>query len=110
MKEDIANWNKEEFKAFLLLHIANADLEISSNELFLIMDDISEENFKQVDAVWSDCNDFECIQIIKELKNKHYPGKEGKDHLIEEMTKLAHADKKFSASEQNFIRSLKRLI
>lgn len=110
MKENIENWNKEEFKAFLLLHFANTDLKLSSKELYMIMDDISEEDFRNIDLVWSESNDFECIQIIKQLISKHYPGDEGKDHLIKEMTKLAHADKEFSVNEQNFIRSIKRII
>lgn len=110
MKDKIDNWNKEEFKAFILLHIAHADLKISKKEVFMILDEIDEDSFKQIEMVWSGCNDFECIQIIRDLKSKYYPGDEGKDQLIDEMTKLAKADNKFSVSEQNFIRSIRRLI
>ena len=110
MRDNIEHWNKEAFKAFLLLHIANADLKISNKELFMIMNDIDENDFRRIEMLWSECNDFECIQIIAQLREKHYPGEEGKSILIEEMTKLAHADKKFSSSEQHFIRSIKRLI
>jgi uncharacterized tellurite resistance protein B-like protein len=110
MKDVINNWSKDDFKTFLLIHIANADLKISRKELQMIMSEIREEDFKRIEMVWSECNDFDCINIIRDLKNKHYPGEEGKEQLIDEMTKLAYADKQFSIYEQNFIRTIKRFL
>lgn len=110
MKELTDNWTKEEFEAFLLLHIAFADLKVSFEEYNLIRDLVDENTFLQIDMVRNKMSDFECIQLIQNQKEKHFPGPEGKDFLIAEITKLALADEKFSVYEKNVIRSLKRLI
>ena len=110
MKEYTDNWTKEEFKAFLMLYIANADLKVSNDEVFAILDTVDEEAYSKLVMIHSKCNDYECITIIKENRDKHFPGEEGKEILLNELTKIAHADDKFSVYEENMIRSLKRLI
>ena len=110
MKEITDIWTEEEFKAFLLLYIAKADLKVSNQEIFMILDLVDEDSFKRIEMIHSRQSDIECITLIKEQKEKHFPGEQGKDHLISEVTKLALSDDKFSVYEQNLIRSLKRLI
>jgi len=110
MKQITDSWTKEEFKAFLMLYVAKADLQVSSDELFLILQDISEEAFRRIEMIHAKCNDMQCIGLIREQKEKHFPGSEGKDYLINEITKLALADDKFNVYEKNMIRSIKRLL
>lgn len=110
MIEITDNWTKNEFNAFVMLHIANADLKISKQELLVILKNISEDEFNKIEMVWSKLNDFECLKLIKEQSTKHYPENEGRDQLIKEVTELAKADDKFSVYEQNLIRSLKKIL
>ncbi|MEJ2593728.1 MAG: hypothetical protein P8100_01035 [bacterium] len=105
-----AGWTKKEFLAFLLLHVANADLELSQEELMAIDALVDEKQFKTIQMIWSKCNDIECINIIKELRNKYFPGDDGKEVLIGEMTKLAGLDEKLNISEEIMILSLKKLL
>lgn len=110
MKQITDNLTKEEFIAFLMLHIANADLKVSNDELFLILNQVDEESYRKIEMVHSKLSDSECIRLIQNQKEKHFPGADGREFLIGELTKLALADDKFSVYEQNLIRSLKRLI
>ena len=110
MKEISDNWSKEEFKGFLLYHIANADLKINNSELFIILNDLNEVEFRKIEMVWSKSNDFECLQLISQQRNKHFPGDDGKELLLAEVIKLANADEKFSIYEQNVIMSLKKIL
>ena len=110
MKEYSDNWTKEEFTAFVMLHLANADLKISNSELFMIFDNVTEDEFKKIELVWSKSNDFECLQLIMEQRKKHFPEADGKEQLIEEITKLANADDQFSIYEENLIRALRKLL
>ena len=106
----IAGWNKKEFLAFLMLHIANADLELSREELMVIDSLVDEKQFFQIQQVWNKCNDIECINIIRTLRNKLFPGDKGKELLISEMTNLAKSDQQFNLSEEIMILSLKKLL
>lgn len=110
MKQITDNWTKEEFKAFLMLHLAMADLKVSNDELFMILNQVDENSFRRIEMVHAKLSDSECIRLIQTQKEKHFPGSEGKDFLIAEITNLALSDDKFSIYEQNMIRSLKRLI
>jgi uncharacterized tellurite resistance protein B-like protein len=104
------NWTKKEFTAFVMLHIANADLILSSSELFVILEDVNEDEFGRIEMVWSKLNDFKRLQLIEEQRTKHYPGDEGKNQLIAEITKIATADDNFNIYEQNMIRMLKKIL
>ncbi len=110
INEITSGWSKKEFLAFLLLHIANADLELSQEELMAIEKLVNEKKFKTIQMIWSKCNDIECINIIKELSNKYFPGDEGKEILIDEMTNLAKLDNELNISEEIMILSLKKLL
>ena len=110
LNEITTSWNKEEFMAFLMLHIGNADLKVSREELIVIGKIVNEEQFSQIQWVWSKCNDFECINIIRDMRNKFFPGEEGKENLLKEMIALAVSDEDFSSSEDMMIRSLKKLL
>ena len=110
LNETTGNWSKDEFLAFLMLHIGNADLNLSSEELIVIAKIVNEEQFAQIQWVWSKCNDIECINIIKSLRRKLFAGDEGKEKLLEEMKALAMSDANFSTNEEIMIRSLKKLI
>lgn len=110
MKEYTDNWSKEEFKAFVMLHIAKADLTISNSELFVILENVNEEEFRKIETIWSKLNDFKCLELITEQRLKHFPGEDGKEQLINEITKLANADGHFSIYEQNLVRGLKKLL
>lgn len=110
IKDSTSNWGKEEFLAFLMLQIGNADLKLSREELMIIDKIVTEEQFEQVNWVFSKCNDFECINLIKVMQKQFFPGDDGKEKLIEEMKLIALSDNDLSINEEIMIRSLKKLL
>jgi hypothetical protein len=109
-QEIIDQWKRNEFLAFLLIHIGNADLNFSREELMALDQLVDEQQFKQVEWVWSECNDFECLQVIRSLRDKLFPGDEGKAQLMELMRQQALLDHKLSTNEEIIIRSLRKLL
>lgn len=110
MEKLYLKWDTEEFKAFLMIHLANVDFKISAEELELIIGQVGEERYRRVNKTWEQYNDFECLSIIQNLKEKFYPGETGKSQLIEEMISLAQADEKMDLNEKMLIHTLKRLL
>jgi hypothetical protein len=109
--ENVYNqWDHDDFKAFLMIHLANVDLETSEEEILAIIENVNMARYKKIKKVWNKCNDYTCLKIIRELKEKHYPGEEGKKQLIAEMTAIAQADEGISTNEQMLISALNRLL
>jgi hypothetical protein len=110
MREKYENWEKDDFKAFLMIHLANADLDVSQDELIAIMDNIDEITYKKVKRLWDSCNDYECLQIISKMRQKHFPGEAGKEELINSMVAFAQLDEMVSTNERVLIAALRKLL
>ena len=110
MNEQYANWNKDYFIAFLMIHLANADLKVSQEEMIMIMDSVSEDTYRKVKKVWDNCNDFTCLQIIRNLREKFFPGQEGKEELINGMIDFVKADDEVSTNEKILIAAMNKLL
>ena len=110
MNQIFDTWDKDDFKAFLMIHLAHADLEVSQDELILIMKNVSTEKYRKVKKVWDNSNDYECLQMIKKLRERYFPGKEGKEELINGMIEFANADERFSTNEKILIGAMNKLL
>ena len=110
INEITADWQKEDFLAFLVLHIGNADLNLSTEELLVIDKIVTKERFTKINWIWSKSNDFQCITIIRAMQKKFFPGEEGKKELVNEMKTIALSDQKFSNNEEIMIRALRKLL
>ena len=110
INEITADWQREDFLGFLVLHIGSADLNLSTEELLFIDKLLSKERFQKIQWIWSKCNDFQCITIIRAMQKKFFPGEEGKTELIDAMKKIALSDQKFSTNEEIMIRALRKLL
>lgn len=109
-KRNPENWSPEEFKAFLLLYAANADLEMKEEELELAAGSLSAESFSAIRRFFNDCNDYQCLELIHSQRSGHFPGDEGKNVLIAEMTEVCRSDGRISVFEEGMIRVLKRIL
>jgi hypothetical protein len=83
---------------------------VSEDELVMIMEQVSSEKYRHVKKQWDKCNDYECIQLIRKLKERFYPGQEGKEELIVSMTAFAGADENFSTNEKILISAMNKLL
>ncbi|MEJ6792209.1 MAG: hypothetical protein QNK89_05625 [Lacinutrix sp.] len=57
-------WSKKELIAYILLYLANSDLDQSSEEKEYIISRVNEETFASVHKEFERDNDYQCIQKI----------------------------------------------
>lgn len=103
-------FNREELHAFVLLYVANADMEIDSDEIDFISKHIKKKKLHEVEKVFEKCNDNECLQIILNHKDEYFSSQESKDELMQEIVELIKADDKENQMEEAILMGLKRLL
>ena len=107
---DTTHWNKADFLSFLLYYVANADGELHEDELIYIEDKLGEERLAEVEHLTNHQSDYEIINLISDLRNRFYPGKNGKDQLLQEMKMIAAADGEISQMEKLAIKTIDKIL
>jgi len=107
---DTPTWNYEEFRTYLLLYAANADLELSDSEEAMILGSISSDSYQKVKAVYDQTNDYEHIQTILKYKGLYFPTAEQARELLDLLVKMYNVDGNFSVLERNSLMLLKKMI
>ncbi|RLD32542.1 MAG: hypothetical protein DRI83_10745 [Bacteroidetes bacterium] len=103
-------FNRDELHAFVLLYVANADMEIDSDEIGFIRKHIKKKKLHEVEKVFEKCNDNECLQIILNHKDEYFSTRESKDELMQEIAKLIMADGEKNQMEEAILMGLKRIL
>lgn len=66
-------WTKQELLAYILLYVANSDLNETNGEKDFIMSKVDRETFANVHAEFDADNDYQCLQkIIKGVESHDY--------------------------------------
>lgn len=107
---DQPKWNFEEFTTYLLLYAANADMELSPEEVKLIKNRISEDAYQSIKQTFDEANDYQHIQTILEYKGLYFPTEARARELMNLVQQVFNIDGHFSQLEKNSLRVLKRLI
>jgi Fe-S cluster biosynthesis and repair protein YggX len=110
MKDYITNWSDKEFKAYLLLYCAYADMFEHKEEKQLIKEKVGKGIYKKVHEEFDDDNDFTRIQKIQAAAKRLNYSEEQIDLLIDETKEIFLSDGKFHHMEQHLHRQLKRLL
>lgn len=103
MSIDTNHWDKQDFLAFILLYLAEADGQLEDEELRYIADHLGKEHLEHIRQPASACNDYQCLQIMQELRPRFYPGPQGLDALKMEMAALCQVDGRFNQFEHAVI-------
>ena len=107
---DAPIWNYEEFRTYLLLYAANADLEFSSKEETMILKTISQTSYQKVKEVYDNTNDYEHIQTILKYKGLYFPTADQAKELLDLLVKMFNMDGIFSILERNCLMLLKKMV
>ena len=107
---DTPIWNYKEFRTYLLLYAANADLDFSAEEESMILSTISESSYKKVKSVYDDANVYGHIQTILKYKGLYFPTADQAKELVDLLVKMFNVDGKFSVLERNSLMILKKMI
>ncbi len=105
-----ANWSKEDYLAFVCLYAANADSNISEEELELIFEKSGAAAYRAVRPEFDQLSDFERAALIMEGKELHFPGPEGKTEVLSHLQEVFDADGKFTQAERMYKLSIGKLL
>jgi len=108
--ESHPKWNHDEFRCFLLLHAAMADMEFSQDEKQLILDRIGPCALAEVKEEFDVLNDYERLNVISSYKDKFYHTAEKKAELLVRIEELFEIDGTYTTTEHNLFLMLRKLL
>jgi len=103
------NWNQQEFLAFLMLYACEANANASDDACNWIRSRVGEQAFQTAYDAFNQDSDYEMIETIVGLKNRFFPGEDGKENIHRHLVDLFRSDGKFTAMEQHVLHELERL-
>ena len=104
------NLSKEEFEIYCLLIAANADFDITKQELIAMGAHTDPQTFVKVYNGFEADNDIQRIETIEECKKLYIKDELDRQNLLDKMKKVFFADGKFQAAEQSIFTMLRKLI
>lgn len=104
------NLTKEEFRTYCLLYAANADFNITKQEIIAIGAKIAPEDFIRVYNWFEADGDMERIETIQANKVQYIKNEEDKKTLLNELKEVFFADGVFDSAERSIFFMLKKLL
>lgn len=104
------NLSREEFEIYCLLIAANADFNITRQELIAMGAHTSPEMFVKVYNGFEADSDLERIDTIHECKALYIKDELDRQNLFDKMKQVFFADGRFVAAEQSVFTMLRKLI
>jgi len=103
------DWTRDELVAYILLFAANADFKESAKERELIISKVDKNTFQEIHEEFHTDNDYQGLKKIATSLEQHNYNKDDIDLLVEDIKALFFVDGDFDITEQNMLKSLKRL-
>ena len=85
-------------------------MRIHQKEMELIADELGYKNIDDIQMAADQCNDYQCIQLITTLRDKFYPGEEGKKELLDKILELIESDGEVHPIEEAIAHGIERLL
>lgn len=93
------DWTSNHYLAFLALYGANADAQVSDEELDFMKKHFGESELEEVGDYFSTLSDAEVINTIYNLRNRFFPGEDSGDQILEGLKAIFQSDQKYSRLE-----------
>jgi hypothetical protein len=103
------NWSQQDFLAFLMLYACEANANTTGEACNWIQSRVGEQAFQTAYDAFNQESDYEMIETIVGLKNRFFPGEDGKGQIHKHLVDLFRSDGKFTAMEQHVLHELERL-
>ncbi len=107
---DKLNWTREDFKAYLMMHCANADYIETASEKELILSKIDSNTYKKIHKEFEGDNDYQRLQKIAKSAKFFGYNKSNANVLLDNMKKLFFHDLDMNILEENMFRGLKHIL
>ncbi len=110
MKEINLNLNENEFKAYLLLYAAHADLKLAKEEKMKILSFVNPAHYQKIYKEFSRANDIEKLETILGHREKFFSTDKDIERLLEDICGLLQCDSKMNLQEKSFFILLRKLL
>jgi len=110
MIDFITKWSKEEFKIYLLIYAAQANLVESDEELDFIKSKYKTQNIDNIYKNVKNLNDYHRCQIIIDFIKENEYNQIELDELIHEVEEIFKSDGHFDIMEQQSFYMIKKLL
>jgi uncharacterized membrane protein YebE (DUF533 family) len=108
--EQALNFTEEEFTAFALIFMANADNNIGEKEKKHIQSKVNVETFDKMFSLFQETSDYNRIQQIVAHKNAYLSDEVKLNSFIENLQSLIAADNKTDVMEKFSLNNLIRVL
>jgi hypothetical protein len=110
MSDVNVNWDKEQFKAYLLIFAANANFSESEEEKELILSKVDAEVYKLMHREFEKDNDYQRLEKILFCVDKFGLSKDDLSQLRAEVKQVINAEGHHDELEDNMFLYLKKLL
>ena len=104
------NWKPKDFLAFLLLHMAYADNELSKSEMYHIANKLGADRAISMREYVQKIDPEKRLKIIGSKRKELYPTEYGKQTLLTHIHELCLADGEFSDSEKDILQKIEKIL
>ena len=110
MNKEIIQLNIGEYLAYILLYAANADFETEKEELEIIRENFSKEEFGRIKKAFDETSDSERLGVIMHYRDAYIGLLNDTSLVTEQLRSIFMADEKYSAVEKAVFIFLKKLL
>lgn len=103
-------WTKQQLVAYILLYIANIDLNESNSERNYIMSRVDREIFDDIYKEFNNDNDYQSITKIVDAVNTEVTYSTHPEELFADIKLMAFADGHMDQMEHAIYNSLKKIL
>lgn len=110
MKNEVIQLNISEYLAYILLYAANADFETDKEELEIIHETVSKEEFRRMKKAFDDASDTERLEVIVQYREVYSDLLNDTSVVTNQLKSIFKADDQYSAVEKAVFIFLKKLL
>jgi len=103
-------WNPKDFLAFVLLHMAHADNDLSHSEMLHIAGKLGADRAVAMNVYVESLSPEKRLKLISRKRKELYPTEYGKRTLLTHIHELCLADGDFSDSEKEILQKIENIL
>ena len=110
MNKEIIHLNINEYLAYILLYAANADFEMAKEELDIIRETVSRDDFNRIRRSFEASSDTEKLEVIMHYRDAYLNVLMDNAEVSNHLRSLFLADHHYNAVEKEVFLFLKRFL
>ena len=104
------DWTYEEFSTFAMLYAASVNTDVEPEDEAIIRRQADEATYQKMKAVFSECSDIKCIDILRTYHDKYMSDEASRQRLLDDVKKLFEADDRYTTFERELVRMFRMVL